>query len=867
MKNQIKSLFLICLAIIIAGGIGLLVNNAHNWRTLSDYEDTTHALPEEVGEILADDTIINSVEYHVANSDFCQDEWDALYEEMKRQWEILTADPSTRVPHRLEILDFTEVLEYVPGARNWSLASAKLHYECGISETVSSVVRWRSKDDNVLSTQGGHFFNITGVGTTTLVASYRGLTAEREVAVLTGIIERLEISPSDVEFIFKRTDDGDEILSWPMGFMGITGFTREGTRLDLFDDESGTTSELITFQLVNPDVIPWARIFRYAEIVNSADIVGIENTAEENILIATVPSTASNTGIVYTTLRLIPHNIEDVERIEIELEVYTDSMRHYENLVYHNAFITAYAILYNGIKIDIRPVRVVEWEISNREILDFRAATVWLPGFKVIPTPGQSTITASFAGFTHSVTINITEGEDGMDITTTPGESTRPTPTCPPVHAGTLTTAPWQICECGVLRISQGDINWTTIQHSPWHNYHNNIRQVVIEGPLTAGTSIRSLFAGLSNVTTITGLELIDTAAVTTMANLFDGTASLTTIAGLTNWDTSNVTTTYAMFRGSGITSLDLSAWNMSGVTSMARMFQNAENLTTTGDISNWNTAQVTQMRYMFQNTAISQLDLSRWNTANVTVMQNMFHGAANLTYLGDISNWDVAQVTNMYALFRGTGITSLDLSRWNVGNVTRLARMFQDMQYLTTVGDLSSWDTRNTTDMRFIFQGASSIVAVDLSGWHTGNVTVMNDMFHHANSLTCVGDLSRWDVSQATHLHGMFRHTRVTDLDLSNWCLTSAVNIRQMFQHATELTRLDISGWDTSHMPADSMGHIFGGASGLRELHIGPGFTFLNVTELRNGTWRNAEGNTLTTPELISYQNTYSSGGVWVLE
>ena len=57
------------------------------------------------------------------------------------------------------------------------------------------------------------------------------------------------------------------------------------------------------------------------------------------------------------------------------------------------------------------------------------------------------------------------------------------------------------------------------------------------------------LFSKLENLTSITGLQFIDTSKVTTMSSMFSGCSSLTTI-DLSNFNTSNLTSTSEMFNG-----------------------------------------------------------------------------------------------------------------------------------------------------------------------------------------------------------------------------------------------------------------------------------------------------------------------------
>ena len=81
---------------------------------------------------------------------------------------------------------------------------------------------------------------------------------------------------------------------------------------------------------------------------------------------------------------------------------------------------------------------------------------------------------------------------------------------------------------------------------------------------------------------------------------------------------------------------------------------------------------------------------------------------------------------------------------------------LFGDCSSLTTLGDLSSWDTSNVTDMLAMFENCSSLTTLDLSGWNTSNVTDMSFMFHNCDFLTNL-DLSSFDTSNLTNVDYMF--------------------------------------------------------------------------------------------------------------
>jgi len=449
--------------------------------------------------------------------------------------------------------------------------------------------------------------------------------------------------------------------------------------------------------------------------------------------------------------------------------------------------------------------------------------------------------------------------------------------------------APWRLYNNGNLVVSEGRIN-NSGGVSPWNAYRNNIMQIIFEGPITAGNSLRALFLDLSYVESITGLELFDTSNTTNMHSVFSGVSGVTSLnisgwdtsratnmgnmfagaSGLTSldvssWDISRVTSTNSMFRNvSGITALDLSNWDTGNITNMSAMFYDTRGLTTI-DVSNWETGNVTNMSHMFRNTdSLTTLDVSNWDTSNVTIMSTMFYGASALTAL-DVSGWDVSSVTTMNRMFsNAAALTNLDVSAWDTSNVTDMLRLFNGVSSLTSLDvstwstsrvtnmagmfngaenisslDVSDWDTSNVTSMERMFQDTHQLTSLDVSGWNTGNVTNMGSMFFGASGLTLL-DVSSWDTSRVTNMLGMFRNAgALTTLDVSNWDTARVTSMGTMFYGASALTALNVSDWDTRSVT--TMDRMFSGVGNVTVLDVSGWYTG-NVLNM-NSVFRNVSG------------------------
>ena len=136
---------------------------------------------------------------------------------------------------------------------------------------------------------------------------------------------------------------------------------------------------------------------------------------------------------------------------------------------------------------------------------------------------------------------------------------------------------------------------------------------------------------------------------------------------------------------------------NTSQVTDMHNMFYNCYHLQTT-DFSGFDTRKVKDMSYMFYNCgSLESLDISNFNTSEVTNMRGMFYHCIGLTTL-DLSHLNTSKVSIMISMFElCLNLLSVNLSGWDTRNVGSMDHMFEKCISLKTL-DLSGFDTREKT-------------------------------------------------------------------------------------------------------------------------------------------------------------------------
>ncbi len=143
-----------------------------------------------------------------------------------------------------------------------------------------------------------------------------------------------------------------------------------------------------------------------------------------------------------------------------------------------------------------------------------------------------------------------------------------------------------------------------------WNSVASEVKQVVFSPFFVyyAPTTCYKWMADMSGLTSVSGIEYLQTSAVTSMREMFSGCKQLT--------------------------SLDLSGFNTPIVYDMSSMFSGCAALTSL-DLSGFSTAKVVDMSYMFKGCMkLPSIDLTSFVVTNVTVADEMFSGDLCLTHI-----------------------------------------------------------------------------------------------------------------------------------------------------------------------------------------------------------------------------------------
>ena len=393
------------------------------------------------------------------------------------------------------------------------------------------------------------------------------------------------------------------------------------------------------------------------------------------------------------------------------------------------------------------------------------------------------------------------------------------------IASGTAGTSPWRIDSNGVLHIGAGQLEDNVM--NLWGGYLETIKEIVFEGNVIAGLSLRSFFDGMINLTAIQNLDRLDTSNVRDMYRMFINTHSLSSV-DVSNFDTRQVQDMSEMFYGTGIEALDLFSFD---------------------------TSQVTNMNGMFFLSNLKQVNLANFDTSQVVDMGSMF-SRANFTSI-DVSSFETSQVTNMASMFDRAGeVSSLDLSNFDTSKVRDMRYMFNGLAELASL-DVSSFDTTQVQNMASMFTGTQSLTNINLSSFDTSLVKNMDNMFEGIGVSSL--DVSTFDTSQVTSMTAMFRNAAsITDLDLSNFNTSNVIGFSLMFAGMTNLVSLDLSSFDTSK-EFGYLSAMFDGATMLKQLKLGTNIKKLYpvaalpaipVSNMYTGYWQNVGSGTVDNPK-----------------
>lgn len=247
---------------------------------------------------------------------------------------------------------------------------------------------------------------------------------------------------------------------------------------------------------------------------------------------------------------------------------------------------------------------------------------------------------------------------------------------------------------------------------------------------LSNARQLDEMLWGVQNLSAHWGIGRWDVSKVHSFKGLFLDTHWTDPHLDLSTWNTSGARNLAQLFRSSsGIetASIGIDAWDTSKVENMASLAEDANDFNQ--DIAHWQTSKVTSLQSAFRNANRFDQPIGQWNTSSLTKLNMAFLNATSFNQpLGD---WDVSQATTLRATFQSTPFNQ-DLSQWDVSRVQSMKGTFR---YSSFNQDVSGWNVSAATELRWMFNGATSF-SQDLCAWGSllpANAKV-DGMFQHTS-------------------------------------------------------------------------------------------------------------------------------------
>ena len=359
--------------------------------------------------------------------------------------------------------------------------------------------------------------------------------------------------------------------------------------------------------------------------------------------------------------------------------------------------------------------------------------------------------------------------------------------------------------------------------------YISIVTKVIFNSSFAAArpTNTSRWFQGMAELTSITGMENLNTSKVTKMDNMFRGCTELSAL-DLSHFDTDLVTSMTGMFEGcSSVTELDLSRFNTAKVTNMGNMFYNCMNLKTIFVAPNkWSTSGVTSSSDMFLG--CTKLIGSMGTAYNADYVDKTYAridgGTSNPGYF--TAEGSEAWAYEAYAVYTEEGertltfyydtqknsrpgsIYNIEYHNW-LGIVSNLNRV---------VFDPSFADYRPTSTSEW-FLNMSNLLSIEgIEYLNTSEVTDMSFMFNNCGGqyfLMKTLDLSHFNTAKVTNMQAMFANNYhlTTILVGDGWTTDAVTNSANMFYGCTQLVGDQGTAYNANYLDK-AYAHIDGGTS-----------------------------------------------------
>ena len=370
---------------------------------------------------------------------------------------------------------------------------------------------------------------------------------------------------------------------------------------------------------------------------------------------------------------------------------------------------------------------------------------------------------------------------------------------------------------------------------------------------LNVGTSLPGWLAQRENIKTVVFDASFANARPTNCYAWFYGCNNLTTIEGIEYLNTENVMNMGGMFYNCcALTSLNLTSFNTAKVTNMEEMFIGCSALTTIYVSDKFVTDKVTDSRNMFSgcNKLIGAIEYDGSKSDHTYANydngyfspEGGFHAYAEFNNATGTLTFSrgLSKPVGAYDLNEGDVQPAWNEQSTNINKVvfdasfakarpTSCYCWFYRCENLTKIEDIENLNTQNVTDMSYMFYRCDGLTSLDVSNFNTQKVEDMSEMFSVCSGLKSL-NVSHFDTQNVKNMNSMFYSCkRLTSLDVSNFNTQNVTDMSYMFSWCAGLNSLDLSKFDTQNV--EYMNNMFWSSSALKTIYVSDKFVTTKVS------------------------------------
>ena len=107
--------------------------------------------------------------------------------------------------------------------------------------------------------------------------------------------------------------------------------------------------------------------------------------------------------------------------------------------------------------------------------------------------------------------------------------------------------------------------------------------------------------------------------------------------------------------------------------------------------------------------------------------------------------NNKIIDICEYYSINKELKEKNIKLSIIQKNKIINMSNMFSNCTLLSSLLDISKWNTRNVEDMSNMFFHCTSLLSLPaISKWNTSNVKDMSNIFSHCTSLSLLPDITK---------------------------------------------------------------------------------------------------------------------------